>query len=210
VTKAGQRPLVVATSVGTASFCGEPSLPTATYDLSHQRPATLVPARRDFWQARIPRFVNSLFAMTYRIQNDDGVTVLAESECWDLLAGVTLGRLVTSVDGRPEIFPVNFAVQRRTILFRTAEGTKLVSTAINNQVVFEVDDHNVAEGWSVIVKGTARSLRTGEELENAERAQVLSWTAPENKTHYVRVSPQTVTGRRFQFGSTPMAQSVHI
>jgi uncharacterized protein len=135
-------------------------------------------------------------------QANDGVTILPESECWDLLAGVKLGRLVTSVDGRPEIFPVNYAVQRRTILFRTAEGTKLVSAAINNQVLFEVDDHNAAEGWSVIVKGTARSLRTNEEIEDAERAHVVPWTASE-KSHYVRVRPEMVTGRRFQFGSPP-------
>ena len=92
----------------------------------------------------------------------DGVTVLSEHECWDLLAGVALGRVVTSVGGQPEIFPVNYLVQHRTVLFRTAEGTKLVSAAINNRVLFEVDDHNVAEGWSVpmTVKGRARSLRT--------------------------------------------------
>jgi len=130
---------------------------------------------------------------------DDGVTILPESECWDLLAGVALGRLVTSVDGQPEIFPVNYAVQHRTVLFRTAEGTKLVSAAINNQVLFEADDHNVAEGWSVIVKGIARSLRSDEEIEDAARAQVLPWTASE-KTHYVRVIPRSVTGRRFRFG----------
>ncbi len=129
----------------------------------------------------------------------DGVTVLSEHECWDLLAGVALGRVVTSVGGQPEIFPVNYLVQHRTVLFRTAEGTKLVSTAINNRVLFEVDDHNVVEGWSVIVKGRARSLRTNEEIEKAERAQLLSWTTTE-KTHYVRVIPETVTGRRFQFG----------
>ncbi|MGB8388374.1 pyridoxamine 5'-phosphate oxidase family protein [Mycobacterium sp.] len=133
---------------------------------------------------------------------DDGVTVLPAHECWDLLAGVTLGRLVTSVDGQPEIFPVNYVVQRRTVLFRTAEGTKLVSTAINSRVLFEVDDHNVAEGWSVIVKGTARSLRSYEQIEEAERAQVLPWTTSE-KTHYVRIIPQTVTGRRFRFGTPP-------
>lgn len=133
---------------------------------------------------------------------DDGVSILPVHECWDLLAGVTLGRLVTSVDGQPEIFPVNYVVQRRTILFRTAEGTKLVSTAINNRVLFEVDDHDVAEGWSVIVKGTARSLRSYEEIDDAERAQVLPWTASE-KSHYVRIIPETVTGRRFQFGSPP-------
>ena len=139
---------------------------------------------------------------------DFDLTILPEHECWDLLAGVTLGRLVTSFDGQPEIFPVNYVVQRRTVLFRTAEGTKLVSTAINKHVVFEADDHNVAEGWSVIVKGTARSLRTNEEIEDAERAQVLSWTSSE-KWHYVRVLPEMVTGRRFQFGSPPMEKSIH-
>jgi nitroimidazol reductase NimA-like FMN-containing flavoprotein (pyridoxamine 5'-phosphate oxidase superfamily) len=133
---------------------------------------------------------------------DDGVTILPESECWNLLAGVTLGRLVTSVGGQPEIFPVNYVVQRRSVLFRTAEGTKLVSTAINHDVLFEVDDHNVAEGWSVIVRGTARSLRTEEEIEDADRAQVLPWTTSE-KTHYVRVIPRQVTGRRFRFGGPP-------
>lgn len=79
-------------------------------------------------------------------ETDDGVTILSDHECWELMAGVSLGRLVTSVDGQPEIFPVNYVVQHRTVLFRTAEGTKLVSTAINNQVLFEVDDHNVGEG----------------------------------------------------------------
>ncbi|OBH14826.1 MULTISPECIES: pyridoxamine 5'-phosphate oxidase family protein [unclassified Mycobacterium] len=130
---------------------------------------------------------------------DDGVSILPVNECWELLAGVTLGRLVTSVGGQPEIFPVNYVVQRHTVLFRTAEGTKLVSTAINNKVLFEVDDHNVAEGWSVIIKGTARSLRTNEEIEEAERAQVMPWT-PSDKSHYVRIIPEIVTGRRFRFG----------
>ena len=130
------------------------------------------------------------------------VSILPEHECWSLLSSVALGRLVTSVDGEPEIFPVNFVVQHRTVLFRTAEGTKLVSTAINNRVVFEADEHNVAEGWSVIVKGMARVVRTNDDIEEAERAQLLSWTAPA-KTHYVRIIPTVVTGRRFRFDSEP-------
>jgi nitroimidazol reductase NimA-like FMN-containing flavoprotein (pyridoxamine 5'-phosphate oxidase superfamily) len=130
--------------------------------------------------------------------SDNGITILSAQESWDLLASVPLGRLVTSVDGQPEIFPVNFVVQSRTVLFRTAEGTKLVSAVINNRVLFEADDQNVADGWSVIVKGTARTLRTDEEIEEAERAQLLSWTAPA-KLHYVRVMPSLITGRRFRF-----------
>jgi nitroimidazol reductase NimA-like FMN-containing flavoprotein (pyridoxamine 5'-phosphate oxidase superfamily) len=138
--------------------------------------------------------------------NGEPVTILSVSECWELLSSVSLGRLVTSVAGQPEIFPVNFVVQHRTVLFRTAEGTKLVSAAINNQVLFEADEHDVAAGWSVIVKGTTRGLRSDDEIEEAERAQLLPWTATP-KPHYVRVLPSSITGRRFRFGPEPNRES---
>ncbi len=134
------------------------------------------------------------------------ITVISEDDSWNLLASQALGRLVTSIAGQPEIFPVNFVVQRRTVLFRTAEGTKLLSAAINNQVAFEADEHNVAEGWSVIVRGTARLLRTSAEIEEAERAQLLPWTAT-LKLQYVRVIPSEITGRRFRFGPEPDRES---
>jgi nitroimidazol reductase NimA-like FMN-containing flavoprotein (pyridoxamine 5'-phosphate oxidase superfamily) len=133
-------------------------------------------------------------------------SILSVSESWNLLASVALGRLVTTGQGQPEIFPVNFVVQRRTVLFRTAEGTKLVSAATNNRVLFEADDHNVAEGWSVIVNGMARMLHTDEEIQEAERAQLLPWTAT-LKLHWVRVLPVSVTGRRFRFGPEPERES---
>ena len=82
------------------------------------------------------------------------ISILSATECWSLLGTVALGRLVTSVDGQPKIFPVNFVVQHRSVLFRTAESTKLVSAAINNQVLFEADGNTFDEGWSVIVKGS--------------------------------------------------------
>ena len=134
------------------------------------------------------------------------VTILSVSESWDLLASAALGRVVTSVEGEPEIFPVNFVVQHRTVLFRTAEGTKLVSAAINSRVLFEADDHNASEGWSVILKGIARMIRTDEDHQEAERAQLLPWTAT-LKQHYVRIHPVSITGRRFRFGPEPSRES---
>ena len=139
--------------------------------------------------------------------SDDPVTILSASESWNLLASVALGRLVTVVDGQAEIFPVNFVVQRKTVLFRTAEGTKLVSAAINNRVLFEADEHDVAEGWSVIVKGVARTMHSDEEVREAQRAQLLSWIAT-RKLHYVRVLPTAITGRRFRFGPQQSAKFV--
>ncbi len=135
------------------------------------------------------------------------VTVLGHEEAWDLLSSVSLGRLVTSVSDQLEIFPVNFATQNGTLLFRTAEGTKLFSTVMNDRVLFEADDHTVGEGWSVIVRGTARILTTAEELHDADRAQLMPWVATE-KLRYVRITPAEVSGRRFRFGPEPQHGSI--
>ena len=138
--------------------------------------------------------------------NGEPVTILSVTESWELLSSVSLGRLVTSVDGRPQIFPVNFVVKDRTVLFRTAEGTKLVSAVINNQVLFEADEHDASGGWSVIVYGTTRTLRSDDEIAEADRAHLLPWTATP-KPHYVRIRPSSITGRRFRFGPEPNPES---
>ncbi len=140
--------------------------------------------------------------MDVKTSTDAPVTVLSDSESWDLLGSVSLGRLVTTVNGWTEIFPVNFVVQKNTVLFRTAEGTKLLTTALNEYVVFEADDHNVAEGWSVVVRGKAKLLATSAEIAEARRAALYPWIATQ-KERFVRITPQTVTGRRFIFGPEP-------
>lgn len=132
------------------------------------------------------------------------IRILSEDESWDRLKAVTLGRLVTTFAGEPEIFPVNFVVQGKTVLFRTAEGTKLFSAVANSTVIFEADDHTAAEGWSVIVRGRARLLKTDADIQEAERAQLLPWVAT-RKPHYVRVTPNDMTGRHFNFGPEPDA-----
>lgn len=130
------------------------------------------------------------------------VTVLNSDECWDLLKSASLGRLVTLLAGQIEIFPVNFVTQKRSILFRTAEGTKLFSTVMNDQVVFEADDHTVEGGWSVVVRGRAHELITRSDIEEAERAQLLTWIATV-KQRFVRIDVADVSGRRFEFGPEP-------
>jgi len=138
--------------------------------------------------------------------HDHPITNLSETESWELLAGVELGRLITDVGGQPEVFPVNFVTQRQTILFRTAEGTKLSSVVLNQDVVFEADQHDSAEGWSVIVKGRANLLDTRAEIEEAEQADLRPWI-PTLKLRFVRVVPREISGRRFKFGPEPDAES---
>ena len=49
-----------------------------------------------------------------------GTTILESNECWALLRAADVGRLAVSIAERPDIFPVNFAVDHGTIVFRTA------------------------------------------------------------------------------------------
>lgn len=133
---------------------------------------------------------------------DTPVVELTEDQSWHLLSGVSLGRLVTTVGGWTEIFPVNFVVQRRTLLFRTAEGTKLLTSVLNENVVFEADDHNVVEGWSVVVRGSAHLLSSAAEIEDARSAGLYPWVAT-RKLRFVRITPNSLTGRRFVFGPEP-------
>lgn len=125
-------------------------------------------------------------------------SVLSQSECLQLLSSVSLGRIVTQADGQVEIFPVNFVVHRGGVLIRTAEGTKLVSAVMNERVLFEADQHDAAEGWSVIVKGSAKVLRTDDDVEQAAQSGLRSWTAS-SKQHFVWIRPLSITGRRFVF-----------
>jgi nitroimidazol reductase NimA-like FMN-containing flavoprotein (pyridoxamine 5'-phosphate oxidase superfamily) len=133
---------------------------------------------------------------------DQPITTLDEDASWAALSSVFLGRLVTVVSGEPDIFPVNFVVQRRSIVVRTAEGAKLMGVQINPRVAFEADDHDAEQGWSVVVKGVAQVVSGFDDIAEAERAQVLPWTAT-SKHRYIRIRPVEITGRRFRFGAEP-------
>ena len=130
------------------------------------------------------------------------ISVLDDNEAWNLLSSVALGRLVTTFGGQLEIFPVNFVVQNGTVLFRTAEGTKLFTTVMNERVLFEADDHSADEGWSVIIRGTARMLSGADEIREAEQTGLMPWV-PTEKLRFVRVTASEISARHFRFGPEP-------
>jgi hypothetical protein len=130
------------------------------------------------------------------------VEILSEQQAWSLLEGANFGRLAVSVANQPEIFPVNFCADGRSILFRTSEGTKLLELTINSSVAFETDHHSEAEAWSVIVKGHAAALERQEEIYAADQLPLTPWI-PTLKYIYVRITPTEVTGRRFARGPEP-------
>ena len=134
--------------------------------------------------------------MTHEDQST--VSVLEPNECWALVRSTTVGRLAVSIDGQPDIFPINYAVDHGTIVFRTAEGTKLSATAANRAVAFEVDGYepDAELAWSVVIRGRAEQIRRTDELIDTASLPVLPWHGG-RKERFIRVVTEQITGRRF-------------
>lgn len=132
------------------------------------------------------------------------ITPVEEDTCWGYLASQEVGRLATASEGQPEIFPINYCVDGQSVVFRTASGSKLTELTANAQVAFEVDGWTEEGGWSVVLKGTAAEITDERELALADKMPLLPWV-PTVKRHYVRITPEELTGRRFAFGPEPTA-----
>jgi uncharacterized protein len=100
---------------------------------------------------------------------EDQVTEMGTEECWEFLRRHEFGRLAHHLADEVHIAPVNYAVDhdpasdRRSLLFRTAEGSKLLGVVMNPDVAFEVDEVVGEQATSVIVRGRARRLEEDEE-----------------------------------------------
>lgn len=126
------------------------------------------------------------------------VEELPVNTCWSLLRTTTVGRLAVWVDDHPDIFPLNFAVDHGTLVFRTGEGTKVAGALSDTPVALEADgyDPSTSTAWSVVVKGRARTIREIHDLMDTVDLPLFPWQGGE-KSRFIRIHPDLVTGRRF-------------
>lgn len=130
------------------------------------------------------------------MRDRNGLEILPDDECWELLAGERMGRVAIVDSGTPIVLPVLYGVHQRTIVFRSTRGAKLSAAASGARVAFEIDGHDFVEhsGWSVLVKGHA-ALETGEKaLQDLEHFPVAWWR--HEPADWIRIDPVEVTGRR--------------
>jgi hypothetical protein len=125
------------------------------------------------------------------------VVELSDAASWDLVRGRNFGHLGLSNDDLPEIYPVNYTCDGHTLLFRTAEGSKLRSLAHNRHVVFEVDAETEGSVWSVVLTGLAVNLDVDPILTDQVLEALPPWV-PTEPFVYVRIATTTVRGRLFE------------
>ena len=130
--------------------------------------------------------------------NAEAMAILDTHTCLGLLRTSEVGRLAVAIKNQPDIFPINYVVDRGTVVFRTAEGTKLAAALLGRGVAFEVDgyDPDAGEAWSVVIKGTAVEIENMYEMFDALDLPLFPWHAG-SKHRFVRIEPLEITGRRF-------------
>jgi uncharacterized protein len=128
--------------------------------------------------------------------------ILSQDQCWAHLRAGKLGRLAIVFEGRPLIFPVNYAVDQESIVFRTGPGTKL-EHGPGSVACFEIDgyDEHSREGWSVIASGTLEEVTDAVDSRSvALRKLHVEPLAPGVRLHWIALQAEEVTGRHFTAG----------
>jgi nitroimidazol reductase NimA-like FMN-containing flavoprotein (pyridoxamine 5'-phosphate oxidase superfamily) len=131
------------------------------------------------------------------LYDSEGLKILTEQECRDLLGTVRHGRIVFTDRALPAIQPVNFVMADGDVVISTTAGSKLAAAARNAVVAFEIDefDHAMSTGWSVVVIGHAHVVAEDGELSHLRDLPLKPWT-PREPVHYIAITPELISGRR--------------
>ena len=124
---------------------------------------------------------------------------LTRAECWQLLAGVSLGRVVFTMHALPAIRPVNHLVDGERIIVRSHLGATIAARTGSGDgtvVCYEADDLDPVRhtGWSVIATGMARLVR--EPAVIARYEQLLEPWVQGQMDYVIAIEPQMITGIR--------------
>lgn len=128
--------------------------------------------------------------------NDVPPRTMSTDECWQALREHEFGRLAFHLLGDVHITPINYAVDGGSVLFRTAQGNKLLGVVMHGPVALEIDELTDESAWSVVVRGQAQVLE-GEESYRAEHLPLRPWVGDDKET-VVQILPDEVSGRRFR------------
>jgi nitroimidazol reductase NimA-like FMN-containing flavoprotein (pyridoxamine 5'-phosphate oxidase superfamily) len=127
-----------------------------------------------------------------------GAEVLTPEECYRLLASAPVGRVAFVDAGDVLVLPVNIALWKHSVVFRTQPGSKLDAAVMDRRVSVEVDGWNATthHGWSVLVHGSASTVEDADQVAELDQLGVAPWIRPDADRTWVRVLPDEITGRR--------------
>ncbi len=124
-----------------------------------------------------------------------GIAVIDEERCLRLARGESIGRLGFSARAIPVIFPINFVLVGRDVVFRTEPGQKLDAARLQAVACFEVDSYDgfAHTGWSVLITGRL-AVTEGLELDRLGPLPLRPW-AVTGVSDVVTLRGELISGR---------------
>jgi uncharacterized protein len=122
---------------------------------------------------------------------------LTVDRCLSLLERHRVGRLAVVDDEGPLILPVNYLLDRGTVILRSDPGLKVDLANEHEAAAFEIDgvDHTRRLGWSVLVRGRLSQVTDPEELARLNALELAPYVGGD-KAHLLRLDSRSMTGRR--------------
>ncbi|HXY28772.1 MAG TPA: pyridoxamine 5'-phosphate oxidase family protein [Acidimicrobiales bacterium] len=121
---------------------------------------------------------------------------ITRTECLDLIARTSVGRVALVVGALPEIVPVNFQVAGETVVFGVHSASVLAQDLEGTVVAFQVDSFDTERecGWHVHAIGTLGEVLGADELAVAGAVVPPSWTRGEEVERVVQIELTVVSG----------------
>jgi len=143
--------------------------------------------------------------------DDRALKQLSRDQCLRLLASVPVGRIVYTRQALPAVELVNFAFIDGDIVIRTVAEAKLAVATRGAVVAFEADSVDLGRhtGWSVTVVGQAQAVTDAAEVRRLDRDAPPSWINW-GRTHFIRVNPTIVNGRRLCLSAREVSGADHL
>ena len=130
-------------------------------------------------------------------EQDDATRELSHVECWKVLGDSGIGHLaLRSQPVGVDIMPINYLITNRQLFFRSAPSTKLEDLVQHPHVAVQVEQLQDGSWFSVVLKGQATRLASDEDIERSGILDLIP-TQLGDKLNYVRVIPDTISGRTF-------------
>ena len=123
---------------------------------------------------------------------------LSRDECRQLMASVSMGRIVYTRQALPAVELVNFALDDGDIVIMTDGDGKLAAATRHAVVAFETDCVDARRaGWCVTAIGPSREVTDPEDIGRLRKIGLSSWTDG-TRERFIRVSPELLNGRRLR------------
>jgi len=124
------------------------------------------------------------------------IEILDDITCLHYLSGQPVGRLGFSSGALPVVFPVNYVLEGRTIVFGSEEGEKARAARAGAVACLEIDRFDTMnhDGWSVLATGRLNVVPESR-ADEISRLPVAPW-AIDQPLWWIELSVELLSGRR--------------